>query len=198
MNEATLRAWVRKELPPEERREVTRWMIRCTDPALPLILHGMVRELEESPVDAALAAMGRVWSQIVEGWNQLVDLGFASWSDQAQGQIVVASADPSAPGSALSVTEAGGAWLVEVSGEIGATVQIYLTDAAGLAQTAVEGTIGEDGWLRETIELPDTVAVTLWAAIGETLREASSAADALADALADDATAVYAWRRVQR
>jgi hypothetical protein len=42
----TLRAWVRGTLPLERRREVGRYLLRCSDPALPGILRGLIQEHE--------------------------------------------------------------------------------------------------------------------------------------------------------
>lgn len=46
MDYHTLRAWVRGELPPERRREVGRQLLRSTDPRLPGLLRGLIREHE--------------------------------------------------------------------------------------------------------------------------------------------------------
>jgi hypothetical protein len=41
-----LRKWVRDELPAEERRAVGRELLRSSDPGLPGVLQGLIREHE--------------------------------------------------------------------------------------------------------------------------------------------------------
>ena len=42
-----LRKWDRDELPPEERLEVGRWLLRSTDPTVSDILQGLIVEHEK-------------------------------------------------------------------------------------------------------------------------------------------------------
>jgi hypothetical protein len=41
-----IRAWVRGTLSPERCREVGRYLLRSTDPRIPAILQGLIREHE--------------------------------------------------------------------------------------------------------------------------------------------------------
>ncbi|MCK6517371.1 hypothetical protein L6R46_20200 [Myxococcota bacterium] len=78
MNLELLRRWVRRELEPGERREVGRWMLRSTDPSLPGVLHGLVRELEEERLDAAITARSPTHAFLVGLWHSLINAGRAS------------------------------------------------------------------------------------------------------------------------
>ena len=69
MTEETLRRWVRGQLPPAERREVSRWMLRCTDPELPELLQALTREARDEARDADLIAQGR--GALVRAWRAL-------------------------------------------------------------------------------------------------------------------------------
>ena len=72
-----LRAWVRDELGPADRRAVTRWMIRNTDPTVPGLLTALIREWEEERADEALLARRPAATRLVEAWKWLLDLGGA-------------------------------------------------------------------------------------------------------------------------
>jgi len=92
MNEQTLRAWVRGELSAPERRDVTRWIIRCSDPQLPAVLEGLAVEARESSAE-------RAWSELTEAFYRLLDQGRAFLQGAHLGPVVLASADerPSEP-----------------------------------------------------------------------------------------------------
>lgn len=80
MTEDRLRRWVLGQLAPDERREVTRWVVQCTDPDLGPLLAGLLRDAEERRADDDLRRAGTLWSSLVDKWNALLDLGAAGWS----------------------------------------------------------------------------------------------------------------------
>ncbi len=129
MTEDRLRAWVRGELSGEERREVTRWLVRCTDPRLPALLQGMLREQRDEAADAQLAARGPVWSRLTEAWQRLVEAGEAIVV-LPEPTLVLASADA----DPLRLEERDGE-LVAV-GEIDEGA-IFLTDDTGRSELLV-------------------------------------------------------------
>lgn len=91
MNEDLLRRWVRRELPPNERRAVSRWVVECADPALAPLLSGMLQEQRDAIADRALASRPGVWQAVVDAWRRLLDAGRAELSS-GMGPLVLASA----------------------------------------------------------------------------------------------------------
>ena len=108
MDELTLRAWVRGTLSPARRREVTAWMLRCTDPDLPILIHGLIREQEQEQSDAALLARAPDAGWLVDAWHRLLELGAATWetlaSDEPQLAVLAAG---STNGPVFAVIEEG-------------------------------------------------------------------------------------------
>lgn len=92
MTEERLRLWVTGALDPAERRAVTRWVVRCTDPDLPVLLHGMLRASRETAADAALRQVDAVWERLVDAWTALLDAGRAEWT-VPEASLVLASVD---------------------------------------------------------------------------------------------------------
>ena len=92
MTEEKLRQWVAGGLSPAERREVTRWVVRCTDPDLPVLLHGMLRESRETAADQALRGVDALWGRLVDAWTTLVEAGRAEWT-VPDAPLVLASVD---------------------------------------------------------------------------------------------------------
>ncbi len=129
MTEDRLRAWVRGELSGEERREVTRWLVRCTDPRLPALLQGMLREQRDEAADAQLAARGPVWSRLTEAWQRLVEAGEAIVV-LPEPTLVLASADA----DPLRLEERDGELVAVGDIDEGA---IFLTDDTGRSELLV-------------------------------------------------------------
>ena len=73
-----LRQWVRGTLPRDERREVGRWMLRSTDPSIPTIIQGLIREHEEEMADAALRRLAPERNFVSEIWARLLESGRAT------------------------------------------------------------------------------------------------------------------------
>jgi len=105
MNPQLLRRWANDTLSPPEKRQVYRWMVTCTDPDLPLLLHGMLRERREREADQRLSAQKGLWSSLVDHWHTLLDAGEAAWTtpgtapvlatvDQAQEQPLASIEEP--------------------------------------------------------------------------------------------------------
>ncbi len=78
MTEQELRAWVRGTLSPEARRDVSRWLVRCTDPRLGQVLRGLVREWRQEQADAAAASVAPALAPILSRWQALLDSGRAA------------------------------------------------------------------------------------------------------------------------
>ncbi|MFT4628328.1 MAG: hypothetical protein ACI8PZ_007023 [Myxococcota bacterium] len=100
MTEDRLRLWALGALSGDERREVTRWVVQCTDPQLPVLLRGFVREAAEAEADRSLRGHGTAWARLVEGWHQLLDAASAGWADVDAG-LVLASAPEEGPWAEL-------------------------------------------------------------------------------------------------
>ena len=97
MNERSLVQWVRGELPSDERRQVTEWMIRCRDPQLPLLLDGIMQAERDAERDQNLLGLGPAWTQLVQGWQSLVEQGRAVLLDAPAGDFAMASAQEQLP-----------------------------------------------------------------------------------------------------
>ncbi len=132
LTEDLLRRWVLGRLPPQERREVTRWVVTCTDPNLGPLLDGMLRESEEARADAALASLGRAWAELVDRWRSMLELGAAGWSG-VQSPIL---ADAGVLAPAVHVTPVGHRVLVEGRDSV-VEVAVYLTDDTGRCERLV-------------------------------------------------------------
>jgi len=103
MTEEMLKRWTRGELRGEERREVTRWVVRCTDPQLPVLLQGMIREARYEAADQGLASRGGLWSRLVEAWGTMLEAGRAGLTTGLGPSLVLASDDEEVPAEVLSV-----------------------------------------------------------------------------------------------
>jgi hypothetical protein len=199
MDEQTLGAWVRGELDAERRREVSRWLVRCTDPAIGDLLHGLVREAEESPLDRALAAMGQRWAALVEAWRALVAADRAVWSDAAGPAVVIADVGGSL-NAALAVEASESSYALSVAGPPHQEVRVFLTADDARADLVGSGQLDADGAWRGDVARIDAARPTLWAVVtaAEVAAEvANLAPDAQLVALVHRPDVqVHAWRDV--
>ncbi len=124
MTEERLRAWVRGELAGEERREVTRWLVRCTDPRIPSLLQGMLREQRDEAADARLGSRGPLWSTLTDAWRRLIEAGEALTTGP-EPALVPAGVEALEP---LRLEERQGELLVVADTDGGA---LFLTDDTG-------------------------------------------------------------------
>ncbi len=99
MTEAHLEAWMAGRLSPAEDRVVSRWLVRCTDPRLPQLLHGMVQARKDAERDLSWRSLGALFSAAVDRWSSMLQVGLA--------QIV-----PPEPVSVLASVDEGDAWQV--------------------------------------------------------------------------------------
>lgn len=137
MNETDLRRWVRGELPPEERRAVSRWIVLCTDPRLGPFLQGLAIEASEERADAALVARGGVWGRLNRAWRELLDAGLAQLSAGATPAVILAEGTEEAPGPDLRLSERDGGLVVSLRTPVSpdpALATLFLSDDDGQIQ----------------------------------------------------------------
>ncbi len=166
MNEATLRRWVRGELAPGERREVSRWIVRCTDPNLGPLLHGLAIEATEERADAALSARGGPWRRLVASWRALVDAGLAELSTGAEPSLILADLGVEDAGPALRLVERDGALFaaLRLREELAeAPVTLFLSDDDGRVEVLTSAEVGDE----RLAPLPDPLGprATIWAVL---------------------------------
>lgn len=183
MTEDRLRRWVLGQLPPDERREVSRWVVRCTDPDLAPLLAGMLREDAENRADDALGALGRAWRSLVEQWRALLDAGEAGWS----GGLSPTLASAGDPTPVVRVTTVGTRVTVEVS-DTALEVAVYLTDDAGRCDRLIPpGPVVAAGASEFVVSVG--ARPTVWAFTAPALPRVSDPVDELNEVLrASDAT----------
>lgn len=194
MNETDLRRWVRGELPPEERRAVSRWIVLCTDPRLGPLLQGLAIEAAEERADAALAARGGVWARLSEAWRALLDEGLAYLTTGAAPAVILAEAMEDRPPPELRLIEGDGALVVALRTSAGSDprlVTLYLSDDEGQISalpTRVDGPMA-------LATLPMTLGPrpTIWAVLGAVPADLEPAA-ALTRAVEGAPGAVLAMR----
>lgn len=87
----TLRRWLKRELPAEESREVSKWVIRATDPSVGVALHALSREIEEEAKESHQLDDHPETRPAIALWTRLLDLGKAHWEQPRQGQPIAAS-----------------------------------------------------------------------------------------------------------
>jgi hypothetical protein len=185
MNEAMLRRWVAGELDADQRLEVTRWMVCCTDPALPAVLRGLIRERADARADAAERARGSAFGRLVDHFAALWERGAAILdvggptlvpaSDTTPSQATVLSVSESADGVVLATIDAPATSAREVA--------IYLT-SDGVEAVRVWGpAAAPSGPVR--VPPPFGERPTLWAIWGTTLPRVSSTTQELLAALGD-------------
>lgn len=170
MNEATLRAWVRGELAADERREVTRWLVRCTDPRLGPLLVGLA---EEARLERRTA-----WDDVRDAFFALLDAGRAALAgpDLAAAVTAEVSADPSPPA------------LLAADGD---AAQIHAPPGAAVYARWPDGRVERAG---DRIEAPEHDLLVF--AMPTELVRAADPASALAQALASGDPRVQAARWV--
>lgn len=125
MNEDRLRQWVRGQLSPTDRREVTRWVVLCTDPDLGPLLEGLTREFHEEQAQTRLRGFGAQWQALVDCWTALLDAGSAGLLGPGA-RPALASADRQAPWLTLAGASTG--VRVTVGHSVGSFVALVLTD----------------------------------------------------------------------
>lgn len=176
MTEAELRAFVRNELPSDERKNVARWLVRCTDPDLPVLLQGLVREYRDEQADAALRSAGR--SGLVDAWEALLAAGRV-WTSGLEPTLV-----PAAEGGApvLVIEVLGGLrFVVAHPSEISVLV---LTDDEGTRRVLAGPGRGP---LRGELAPPFGTRPTVWLMSGQSADPGSEGgADAVAAMRLDD------------
>jgi hypothetical protein len=132
MNLDQLRRWVRDELAPTERREVGRWILRCGDPALPVVLQGLIREHEQEQADAALRARRPDRAFVTDLWRSMLDAG-QGWIQALAPDVLPSGAvlggDASAP--PLSIHAAGTDVTVVVHVPVTCVATVFATSDRG-------------------------------------------------------------------
>jgi hypothetical protein len=78
-----LRRWVRNDLSPTERREVTRWLVRTADPRVHVALASLVEQHADELADVTLAEKGPLWAELVSRRARLLDDGHLVLADGA-------------------------------------------------------------------------------------------------------------------
>ena len=184
MNEAMLKQWVAGTLSHAEEREVARWMVRCTDPKLPQVLLGMLREQREAQADAEQSALGAVWQRLNQAWNTLLDIGDAAWVQPGMA-LQPASLTAGEEADALVLTD-DEALAVSVAGS--EPVQVAVTNGAGEVYVL-------HGQPDDTVVLPLDLGArpTVWIVRGaQTILTANDLTDAIASS--DTRVSALRWR----
>jgi anti-sigma factor RsiW len=192
MTEEKLMRWVRGELSGADRREVSRWLVRCTDPRLGPLLAGMVQEARDEAADRALAARGGAWPRLIEAWSQLLELGRAGLSGGLEGGLVLATdGQQEAP---LSLQPDGDQVAAVVVVPEGAEAALFLTADDGSVEQ-IWGPTTPTG--RVTIPLPTAPGerATIWLLWGSWIPSAAPI-DTLLRALDREDTEARAIRLV--
>lgn len=155
MNIDMLRKWVRDELDPLRRREVGRWMLRCSDPQVPEIMHGLVREYEEEIADIALRTRAPGRSFVADLWHRLLESGRAG---------IESLRPPALVGGAVlgSATAATGLAFREIGEEV--IVDLLITQTASMIAVFATTDLGDEHLLlKPTPLIAGTYAdVTRW------------------------------------
>ncbi len=191
MNEDTLRLWARGALTPAERREVSRWLVRCTDPSLGPLLLGMLQEARDEIADQRLAGLGRTWSALVHAWSVLLEGGRATLVSGLSPPIVLAvDGEPATP--PLMLVEVAGAARARLTTPSNQETALYLTSDAG----TIERLLTPRLHLPADHPLPASPGerATLWAVWGSALPRHPQPLDELLAALADPAVSAQAIR----
>lgn len=167
MTEATLRRWVHGELDAAERREVSRWIVRCTDPSLGPLLHGMAIEAAEARADAALASRDGPWRRLVASWRALLDAGLAELTAGAEPALILATLPGEITTPTLRLAERDGALEALLSLPAAAAelpVVFLLSDDTGQLQVLASAGDGHE----RRAPLPDLLGprATIWAVLG--------------------------------
>lgn len=78
MNEELLQRWLRRDLPPVQQREVSRWLVCCTSPELGPLLHGMLQHHRDEVVDSVQVIKFPAFSAVISLWQRLLTQGRAT------------------------------------------------------------------------------------------------------------------------
>jgi hypothetical protein len=101
----TLRQFVRDELEPETEKELYRWMIRCSDPRLPVLLESLEIEWEQVQADAELSesgqAIGELFIDLWQAGRARVDADAEVTTESQVSYAFAESGDPSRAGIGL-------------------------------------------------------------------------------------------------
>lgn len=178
MTEETLRRWVRGQLPPAERREVSRWMLRCTDPELPELLQALTREARDEAQDADLIAAGR--EALVRAWRALLAAGQAGLSVGEAPALVLAGVGPGAPPPLLSLRVEGDRLRLDLHLPEAAEVALWASRDLGPPQALLSPRPLASGPHANRVSIDASAdRLTLWllrgAGLPETLEEALEA-----------------------
>jgi hypothetical protein len=167
MTEDIIRRWMRGDLRGAERRDVTRWVVRCTDPDLAVLLHGLSLEITDEARDAALNARGPFWARLSDAWRSLLDAGRAQATLGLDAGLVLARATDDAKAATLTLlrdsTGVVATFRPDPARASSRTVVMVVTDDGGTVQRlAVQG----DG-IAWVARLPEPLGdrTTVWAAL---------------------------------
>lgn len=187
MDEHTLRLWVRGRLDPARRRQVTRWMVQCTDPRLPVLLRGLAREQADARADDAERARGGVWSALVQAFHDLVDAN-AAWLVGPGERIVLAGAEAAQP--PLDLREDGERVSVRARTPSAQEGALYLTEDGA----PVRRLHGPSAQPPGPLSVAPGARSTVWMVWGPQLPRSSDPVEELAAALADPTVEQVACR----
>lgn len=135
-----IRRWVRGTLPPDERREVGRWMLRSSDPSLPNIMQGLIHEHEEELADSALRLRAPGRGFLIDLWAQLLDIGRA---------VLEPLGPPGLAGGAVLGTAATTSGLRFRNAGEDVAIDVVLTGAGYLASLFATTDLGDEHVLLE-------------------------------------------------
>lgn len=171
MNEATLRRWANDQLSPSETRDVYRWMVRCTDPQLPVLLSGLMRERREREADQALVARGPGWRELVARWSQLLTDGVAAWAEPGAALQLASTDTQAAPLPDVRIEERSGGVVLVVDVDASTDTAVFITDDdGGAVRLAPSGGQRPQEW-----PLPQAGArPTVWVFLGDPLPVAAA------------------------
>ncbi|MFT5582785.1 MAG: hypothetical protein ACI9VR_000361 [Cognaticolwellia sp.] len=164
MTEQTLTQWVRGQLPSDERRQVTEWMIRCQDPKLPMLLDGIMQAERDALPDQSLLDLGPAWTQLVVGWQRLLEQGRAVLLDAPAGDFVMASTQGE-PATVLQLTQrADSPFATLTAPSVGHYRLMYSSDA-GQVRLLADALLNQDQSLEYAMDHVEGRS-TLWALRG--------------------------------
>ena len=75
----TLKRWLKRELTPDRSREVSRWVVRSTDPSVGVALRALSREIEEEERNLRQLRVRPETAPAISLWERLLGLGTALW-----------------------------------------------------------------------------------------------------------------------
>ena len=75
----TLKRWLRRELTPDRSREVSRWVVRSTDPSVGVALRALSKEIKEEERNLRQLRLRPETAPAIGLWERLLGLGTALW-----------------------------------------------------------------------------------------------------------------------